>query len=1444
MASSCLQSSDNAFGPIVQGCRSNFDFTLLFEQSILSIGPAALFLLAAPPRLTSLFKSKKKTIPNRYRTFKAITCLLLLGIQLGLLVLWSTYRVTRATVPSAVLSFLASVLVLPLSRLEHNRSIKPSSLLSVYLLVSVAFDAVQVRTLFLRHDESAILGLFTTSVGLKLVLLLLESLNKRKYLRAPYSTYPPESTSGVFGRSFFWWLNPMLATGFRRLMTLDDLFVTDNALLSEPLGEEMKKSWNKYRSSGRWALAYAVFHSLRYSLALIVFPRLCLIGFNYAQPFLISSAIIYVSKPAALEDKNNGYGLIGATALIYLGITFCTTHYQHQIYRSCTQFRGGMIALIYDKTLKMQADLADESRSITLMGTDIDRLVVSLDSLCEAVPRLIELCIGIWLLATRLGWVCVAPIIVTIISVVASSRVTKLVGGRQRQWVTAIQRRVSMTSSMLGSMKSVKMMGLSNFLTDTLQNQRIRELDLSKHFRVMGLWRMMLSFLPPILGPLATFVIYAIQASAKGTSQLSTSETFSSLSIITLLTSPASEFLMSLPLIGMSTGCLDRIQNFLLNEDCEDERLLSRGRSDMPERSSDTDNVIELQDLSKESNDLALSVQNATIRPAVTAPPALHDISFQAVKGSITMVIGVVGSGKSTLLKAIIGELRCDSGSISAYSQDSAYCSQTPWLQNATVRDIICGPAGNAEGDEQWYRTAVHACAFDQDIMELPDQDDTLIGSRGVTLSGGQKQRLALARAVYARRDLIVLDDVLSAIDAATEHQVVERLLGSQGVFKKLGSTVVLATHAIHHLPLADNIIVLGHDGAVLEQGAFEQLRSQGGFVSNLIIHPGVLGGLDAGPAAEGKAQASKAAVQLPDTSDLSRQIGDVAVYKYYFCSIGWKVVAWNLTSSFTYMLGNQFPSLWLNFYAEGIVKSLPLFASVYAACAVIALSAATMVLYTLYMQITPRSGASLHRILLNSVMRAPQAFFDNTDSGLILNRFSQDMTLIDGSLPAAAVMASSASWQCLAQFGLIAIGSSYMALTCPLLLVAAYFLQKYYLRTSRQMRFLDLECKSPLFTQFTETLEGLSTIRAFGWQHHFIRENIKRLDTSQRPYYLLYCIQRWLNLVLLLIVGVTATVVMALATNLTQTTSGGRLGVSLSSIVNFNSSLSLLMMFWTQLETSLGAVARVKGFQDSTESEHKEQENFEPSENWPTHGEIHIKNVSASYGDNPALRSISLTIKAGEKIGICGRTGSGKSTLLSVLLRLVDMTAGTIIIDDLDLSRLPRETVRTRITAIPQDPFIVAGSVRLNADPKSTSLDADIITALTKVNLWPLLSSRGGLDADMSANPLSQGQQQIFCLARAMLRGGNDNESGNRILVLDEATSNVDAETDRLMQKLIREEFGKYTILTVAHRLDTILDADRVVVMDSGRVVEVGEPLDLLKRENSAFRALRGRSE
>jgi len=292
---------------------------------------------------------------------------------------------------------------------------------------------------------------------------------------------------------------------------------------------------------------------------------------------------------------------------------------------------------------------------------------------------------------------------------------------------------------------------------------------------------------------------------------------------------------------------------------------------------------------------------------------------------------------------------------------------------------------------------------------------------------------------------------------------------------------------------------------------------------------------------------------------------------------------------------------------------------------------------------------------------------------------------------------------------------------------------------------------------------------------------------------------------------------------------------VSLSSVVSFNEGLSMLMMFWTTLETSLGVIARLKGFESGTESENKPSEDFIPPEDWPSKGEITLTNVSAEYRPGvPVLQDISFTIAAGSKVGICGRTGSGKSTLLSVVLRLVNTSSGSIRIDGIDIATVPRDVLRARLITIPQDPFMLTGSCRMNADLSGCVSDELIVAALKKVGIWNVLELRGGLDADMAAQPLSQGQQQLFCLARAMLRKG-------KVLVLDEATSSVDSETDALMQKLIREEFEGYTIVTVAHRLESILESNAILVLEGGRLLESGSPGELRRREGGLVGLMRG---
>jgi ATP-binding cassette subfamily C (CFTR/MRP) protein 1 len=479
-------------------------------------------------------------------------------------------------------------------------------------------------------------------------------------------------------------------------------------------------------------------------------------------------------------------------------------------------------------------------------------------------------------------------------------------------------------------------------------------------------------------------------------------------------------------------------------------------------------------------------------------------------------------------------------------------------------------------------------------------------------------------------------------------------------------------------------------------------------------------------------------------------------------------------------------------------------------------------------------SGIQLHNTLLRTVMSAPMSFFSKTSTGSITTRFSQDIQLIDGQLPLAVMCVVSNLFICIAQALLIASATFYVALCFPVLIAVFYVIQKYYLRTSRQLRLLDLEEKAPVYTQFIESLGGLTTIRAFAWQAQSIDHNNQLVDHSQRPFYLLFMIQRWLTLVLDLITTALAILVVGVAVKLRGDISAGFAGVSLTQLISFAGYMKLTVLFWTQLETSIGAVSRIKQLTASTEDENFPTRSCEePPASWPQSGELNITNVSASYDSSLALSHITLSISPGEHIGICGRTGSGKSSLLHVLTGLLPLDSGTITIDGISTDSVPLATLRTRLNAIPQDSLLLPHTTtRRNLDPNSTSPISALEAVLEKVGLTPAIARSGGLDAPLSEDALSHGEKQLFSLARALLRP-------SKIVLLDEVAGGVDRDTEVKVRDLFKEEFKGRTVVSVVHRLEMIRDFDRVVVMDEGKIMEVGEPGELLSREGGAFKKL-----
>ena len=486
------------------------------------------------------------------------------------------------------------------------------------------------------------------------------------------------------------------------------------------------------------------------------------------------------------------------------------------------------------------------------------------------------------------------------------------------------------------------------------------------------------------------------------------------------------------------------------------------------------------------------------------------------------------------------------------------------------------------------------------------------------------------------------------------------------------------------------------------------------------------------------------------------------------------------------------------------------------------------------FLRMVPNSSRKMHQRILDTIMAAPLLFFTSTDLGDSINRFSQDMSLIDMELPPSYLEFSASICLGITEAILMCLSAGYFAATMPVVLFIMYLLQMFYLRTSRQLRLLDLEAKAPLYSHFLETLEGLVSIRSFGWTEEFEARNTRLLDTSQKPFYLLFCVQRWLGLVLDLTVAGLTVVLMVLVVKLRTTVNPGFVGLALVNVNDFNLALTEVLKSWTRLETSMGAITRTKTFEAETINENLPSETDRIPDNldWPSKGSIEIVDLYAAYKPaEPVLRGLSLSVKGGAKIGICGSSGSGKSSIIAAIFRMLEITSGSITIDGIDISTLSRQDLRLNVNAVPQDPYFFKGSVRLNLDPLSRSLDHDLIDALKKVELWDTVASEGGLDAPGDAEMFSHGQRQLFCLARSILHP-------SKIVILDEVTSSVDSQTDKLMQGIIRQYFSDCTILAVAHRLDTIMDFDQIAVLKAGQLIEFDEPTKLMGRD-SAFKAL-----
>ncbi|KAI9398440.1 hypothetical protein POPTR_003G182601v4 [Populus trichocarpa] len=825
----------------------------------------------------------------------------------------------------------------------------------------------------------------------------------------------------------------------------------------------------------------------------------------------------------------------------------------------------------------------------------------------------------------------------------------------------------------------------------------------------------------------------------------------------------------------------------------------------------------------------------------------LNHVNLCLSKGSLVAIIGEVGSGKSSLLSAMLGEMTLIHGSVHS-SGSVAYVPQVPWIMSGTIRDnILFGK----NYDSRRYSDTIRVCALDVDISLMAGGDMAHIGSKGINLSGGQRARLALARAIYQGLDTYMLDDVLSAVDAQVARWILHNAILGPFMDQK---TRILCTHNVQAISSADMVVVMDK-GQVTWVGSSVDLAVS----SYPAFSP--QNEFDALSDVQGKELSMADSIQvshshLPEreSNHVSEEVQEIveaesrkegrvelAVYKNYAAFSGWFITVVIFLSAILMQASRNGNDLWLSFWVDTagssqIEYSISFYLVVLCIFCIIN-SALTLVRAFSFAFGGLRAAVQVHNTLLNKLIDAPVQFFDQTPGGRILNRFSSDLYTIDDSLPFILNIL-------LANFvGLlgIAVILSYVQVFFLLLLLPFWFiyskLQFFYRSTSRELRRLDSVSRSPIYATFTETLDGASTIRAFKSEDFFMEKFIEHVTLYQRTSYSEIIASLWLSLRLQLLAAVIISFVAMMAVigshDYLPISFGtpGLVGLALSYAAPIVSLLGSFLTSFTETEKEMVSVERALQYMDIPQEELRGSQSL--NLDWPFQGTIEFQNVTMRYMPSlpPALRGISFTVPGGMKVGVVGRTGAGKSSILNALFRLTPICSGCIVVDGLDITDVPVRDLRPRFAVVPQSPFLFEGSLRDNLDPFQMNNDLKIWDILEKCHVKEEVESAGGLDIHVkeSGSSFSVGQRQLLCLARALLKL-------SKVLCLDECTANVDTKTASILQSTIFSECRAMTVITIAHRISTVLNMDNILVLDRGNLVEQGNPKALLQDESSIF--------
>ncbi|XP_053420094.1 ATP-binding cassette sub-family C member 4 isoform X2 [Nycticebus coucang] len=1269
------------------------------------------------------------------------------------------------------------------------------------------------------------------------------------------------------------WLNPLFKIGYKRRLEEDDMYSVLPEDRSKYLGEELQGFWDKEvlraeDNAQKPSLTKAIIKCYWKSYLVLGIFAFIEEGTRVIQPVFLGKMINYFENydPTDTVALHTAYAY--ATGLTICALILAILHHLYFYHVQCAgmRLRVAMCHMIYRKALclsNMAMGKTTTGQIVNLLSNDVnkfDQVTIFLHFLWAGPLQAIAVTVLLWM---EIGVSCLAGMAVLIILLPLQSCIGKLFSSLRNKTAAFTDARIRTMNEVITGIRIIKMYAWEKPFADLIANLRRKEI--SKILRSSYLRGMNLAsfFSASKIIVFVTFTCYVLLGNV-----ITASQVFVAVSLYGALRLTVTLFFPSaIERVSESIVSIQRIQDFLLLDEISKRN---------PDPLSDRKRIVHVQDFT-------------AFWDKEAETPTLQGLSFTVRPGELLAVIGPVGAGKSSLLSAVLGELPPSQGLVSMHGR-IAYVSQQPWVFSGTVRsNILFGK----KYERERYDKVIKACALKKDLQLLEDGDLTVVGDRGTMLSGGQKARVNLARAVYQDADIYLLDDPLSAVDAEVGKHLFDLCI-CQTLHEKI---TILVTHQLQYLKAASQILIL-KDGEMVQKGTYTEflksgvdfgsllkkenedaeqpsvsetltLRSRTFSESSIWSQQSSRPSLKDG-ALEGVQDTDNVQATLPEENRLEGKVGFKAYKNYLKAGAHWTVIIFlillNIAAHVAYILQDWWLSYWatkqsmLNVTVNGgeVVTEkldvnwyLGIYSGLTVATVLFGIARSLLSFYVLV-----NSSQTLHNRMFESVLKAPVLFFDRNPIGRILNRFSKDIGHLDDLLPMTFLDFVQIFLQMVGVIAMSVAVIPWMAIPLVPLGIAFIFLRQYFLETSRDVKRLESamvlggilhsevtlhptgcsspseRARSPVFSHLSSSLQGLWIIRAYKAEERLQELFDAHQDLHSEAWFLFLTTSRWFAVRL---DAICTIFVIALAFGcllLAKTLDAGQVGLVLSYALTLTGMFQWGVRQSAELENMMISVERVIEY-TNLEKEAPWETQKRPPASWPHEGTIIFDNVNFMYSlDGPVvLKHLTALIKSQEKVGIVGRTGAGKSSLIAALFRLSE-PEGKIWIDKILTTEIGLHDLRKKMSIIPQEPVLFTGTMRKNLDPFNEHTDEELWNALSEVQLKEAIEDLPGkMDTELaeSGSNFSVGQRQLVCLARAILRK-------NRILIIDEATANVDPRTDELIQKKIREKFAHCTVLTIAHRLNTIIDSDKIMVLDSGRLKEYDEPYVLLQNEDSLF--------